>query len=268
MWCLWHWALSPLFGLFLVACGALPVFGGTFANCKKFSAWNVGYDDLVRIEAEVTPELQPCIDHFFACERQTNVELRYDGKSFGLAQPYVPNLDFDLPVDSFGRSTTITFGPALFKMDLPFLQFDEAAATYSFRDRWNFGPGSGLASEEQIRLTDVHSGLTPEPFDPESLIRKNLYDIEGARVSESSWADGRKDVSQMLSAVVMGYDLEDLPEERRMAATFGAISSIELDGDSNSQDVGIVGILAMLALGGAALFITLEINRDKFDKYR
>ena len=53
-----------------------------------------------------------------------------------------------------------------------------------------------------------------------------------------------------------------------MTATFGSISAVEVNAQTGSHEMGVVGVLAMLALGGAALFITLEINRDKFDNYR
>ncbi|MCB1094273.1 MAG: hypothetical protein KDN22_01720 [Verrucomicrobiae bacterium] len=256
-------ALALLIGMF-----PMPVGAGTFLGNHGFLEWGIGYDDSLRIGAEIAPGLQPSVHDFCPIGAPAGLEFNYEGKTFGVAQRFSPDLDFDLPVDAFDRSITVRFGPALFNMALPFLSFNEAAATYSFQDTWAPAPGAALLSDKEILLTEDDPALTGVPFDPASLIPESLYDLDGAPVNGNQW--GTQSVSQMLSAVVMGYDLGEVEDVRRsgMTAALGSISSVDFQKESGDGDLGLVGIVAMLALGGAALFITLEINRDKFDKYR
>lgn len=246
----------------------IPVAAGTFLGNHGFDAWGIGYGDLLRIDEEVTPNLQPKVSDFCSGSAPVGLEFNYEGKTFGLSQPYSPALEFDLPVDVFERSTTITFGPALFNMALPFLSFNEANATYTFHDSWGIASGTALLSDSDIDLTDDDRMLQGAPFDPASLIPESLYDLDGAPVNGHKW--GAPSVSQMLSAVVMGYDLGEMEDVNQpgMTAAFGSVSAVDFEKESGDREVGLAGIVAMLALAGAALFITLEINRDKFDNYR
>jgi hypothetical protein len=268
----WHFVL--ILGRVIAAAGlavsGVPIHAaaGTFLGNHGFDAWGIGYDDLIRIDEEVSPTLQPTVTDFCSGSSPVGLELNYDGKTSGLSQPYTPDLDFDLPVDVFERSTTITFGPALFNMALPFLSFNEATTTYTFHDSWGIASGTALLSDADIDLTDDDRMLQGSPFDPASLVPESLYDLDGAPVNVNKW--GAPSVSQMLSAVVMGYDLGEVEDvgHAGMTAAFGSVSALDFEKESGDREVGVAGIVAMLALAGAALFITLEINRDKFDKYR
>jgi hypothetical protein len=210
----WHFVL--ILGRVIAAAGlavsGVPIHAaaGTFLGNHGFDAWGIGYDDLIRIDEEVSPTLQPTVTDFCSGSSPVGLELNYDGKTSGLSQPYTPDLDFDLPVDVFERSTTITFGPALFNMALPFLSFNEATTTYTFHDSWGIASGTALLSDADIDLTDDDRMLQGSPFDPASLVPESLYDLDGAPVNVNKW--GAPSVSQMLSAVVMGYDLGEVED--------------------------------------------------------
>ncbi|MGK0188198.1 MAG: hypothetical protein ACI9R3_003990 [Verrucomicrobiales bacterium] len=265
--------LSALFAGALY-CVPVPVSGATLMGNHGFQGWGIGYKDIPQINSEISASLQPKTHDFCATRLSWGLELRYDGRIGGLSQPYSTDLEFDLPVDAFDRSTTITFGAALFQMDLPFLSFNKAAATYSFRDSWETRTGTSLVESSPIRLTSIdgEGTLAEIPFDPASLIRENSYDLDWAKLPVDDW--NAHSAPQMLSAVVMGYDLNEVPnleQPSNISAVLGTLSPLELESATEGEGsgkVGIAGLVAMLALGGAALFITLEINRDKFDKYR
>lgn len=242
---------------------------GTFVVNHHFEGWKIGYKDPMRIESEVSRSFLPLNRMMFATCSSLGLALQYDGKMGGLNYPVVSDLEFDLPVGAFDRSTTITFGSALFQMDLPFLSFDKASATYSFKSAWKAPSSPSLSDDSVIQITsegyDVSDG---QPFDPSSLIRENHYNLDGSKLTLDRW--GASTAPQMLSAVVMGYDLDEIEEsdDESITAMLGAVSPASLDASDGNRELGFVGILATLALAGAALFITMEINRDKFDKYR
>ena len=244
----------------LVACQP-DVIGGVIGASDDFSGWMEGYKSRARLNHEISGTYQPLARQFMPCTLPCGARLRFDGNvAISVRGPIKRDLDFDLPVDSMGRSYTISFGPALFKLDLPFLSFDDATATYSFKESWQSDSLSdAVFGEGEIRLTDIDAWAGYIASE-----HRNVYDVEGHRLDGAWAAMSGTDAHLMFSPISIGNEGSLVNPDDRVSA-FGGMSLPEQEGELSSE-AGLVGIVAMVALAGVALFITLEITRDKFDR--
>jgi hypothetical protein len=236
------------------------VQGGVLGSSDDFSSWLVLPSDAQTLR-DFADGGQPTARQFTPTRLPGGARLRFDGKlTNSIRGPVRRDLDFDLPGAS-GSSSTVSFGSALFQLDLPFLRFDEATATYAFKETWKAQSlGDALFGENEISLSDIDSW---EDFVGTQRI---IYDMEGRRI-DGSWSNAIRGESPLISSAIFIERDDEYSGNGGLVSAFGGMTLTEEEGLLSSE-IGIPGVLAMLGLAALALFITLEITRDKLDRFR
>jgi len=179
-------------------------------------------------------------------QRASKICLSYDGeRGECFHRPWANRhaADFDLRADSHQVPATISFGAAVFNLDLPFLAFDEGTGTFTSSADYSLDERIPTLEEENATMDTVYD-MSGRPLDEFGVVESNLF------------------APQMLTSVILGYEWDLAAPGPEMA--HGGIPPIDSLPDT---ELDLIGVLCMFALTAAALFITFEISRDPFDKY-